>query len=228
MAIILSLETSTDVCSVALHNSGVLITQAIVKESQAHASKLAPLISNIFNETALKISDLSAVAISSGPGSYTGLRIGTSTAKGICFALEIPLIAIPTLHILAKQAKQCVTADALICPMIDARRMEVYCQIFDYKLESQSPVEAKIIESGSFTELLSTKKMFFVGNGAAKCKEAINSHNAFFLDDIVPLAAELGNLAQERFLEQKFESLSAFEPFYLKQFEAKKARSVFQ
>jgi tRNA threonylcarbamoyladenosine biosynthesis protein TsaB len=228
MAIILSLETSTDVCSVALHNNGVLIRHAIVKESQAHASKLAPLISDIFNETPFKISDLSAVAISSGPGSYTGLRIGTSTAKGICFALDIPFIAIPTLKILAKEAKQHVTADALICPMLDARRMEVYCQIFDYDLESQSHVEAKIIESGSFAELLTTQKMFFLGNGAAKCKGTITSHNAFFLDDIVPLAAELGYLAQERFVEQKFEDLSAFEPFYLKQFEAKKAKSVFQ
>jgi tRNA threonylcarbamoyladenosine biosynthesis protein TsaB len=226
MALILSLETSTDVCSVALHRNGALVKETIVHESQAHASRLAPIIDEIFALTSLSIDDLSAVAVAAGPGSYTGLRIGTSTAKGICYALQIPLISVGTLNVIAKRAAQQVAENSLICPMIDARRMEVYCQIFTRELTTISDVEAKIIDSDSFSELLKTHRVFFTGNGAAKCKTFIKSHNAFFLDGIFPTASELGFIANGKFLQEKFEDLAAFEPFYLKQFEAKKSQSL--
>jgi len=228
MAIILSLETSTDVCSVALHHNGLLIEQKIIREPQAHAAKLAPLIEDLVKISKFTFSDLNAVAVSSGPGSYTGLRIGTSTAKGICFAKNIPLIAVPTLEVLACAAVDRISNDDLICAMLDARRMEVYEQVYSKSLIPVSQVEAKVIESDSFSELLIGRKVFFVGNGAEKCKPVINHPNAFFVDDIIPLASVLGSLAEKRFAIGKFEDLSAFEPFYLKQFEAKKAKSLLQ
>ena len=228
MAIILSLETSTDVCSVALHQNGLLINQKIVREPQAHASKLALLIDEIVKASNLTFSALEAVAVSSGPGSYTGLRIGTSTAKGLCFAKNIPLIAVPTLEVLAHAAIDRISSGDLICAMLDARRMEVYAQVFSKPLNPISPVDAKIIESDSFRELLVNHRMFFVGNGAGKCKQVITHQNALFLDEIEPLATELGSLAEKKFQAGKFGDLSSFEPVYLKQFEAKKAKSLLQ
>lgn len=228
MAIILSLETSTNVCSVALHQNGLLIDQKIIREPQAHASRLAPLIDQIIKASDISFANLQAMAVSAGPGSYTGLRIGTSTAKGICFAKNIPLIAIPTLEVLAHAAAGHVSSNDLICAMLDARRMEVYAQIFSKSLHKRTPVEAKIIESDSFVELLMNGKVFFVGNGAEKCKSVINHPNAVFLDNMEPTAAALGTLADQKFQAGQFEDLSSFEPFYLKQFEAKKAKSLLQ
>lgn len=226
MALILSLETSTDVCSVAIHRNGVLIKETIVHESQAHASKLAPIIDEIFALTSLSFNNLSAVAVASGPGSYTGLRIGASTAKGLCYALQVPLIAVETLTVIAQAAVSKVDEKSLICPMIDARRMEVYCQIFEKSLKPISGVEAKIIDTGSFDELLKAHHVFFVGNGAMKCKSVITSKNAVFLDQVTPTASALGVIAHQKFEGQQFENLSEFEPFYLKQFEAKKSKSL--
>lgn len=228
MALILSLETSTDICSVALHRDGTLINEIIVDQPQAHASRLAPLIRDLVTQSSSRVSDLSAVAISSGPGSYTGLRIGTSTAKGICFTLEIPLIAVGTLEVMAARAvNQVHEKEAFLCPMIDARRMEVYCQLFNTKLEPVSGMEAKIIDESSFQELLNTHKMFFFGNGAAKCRSMLNSDNARYLDGIQPHASQLGALAGVKFVNRDFQDVSAFEPQYLKQFEVKKAKSIF-
>ena len=226
MALILSLETSTDVCSVALHNDGELLKDIVVPESQAHAEKLAPAIRQLFTSASLAYADLAAVAITAGPGSYTGLRIGTSTAKGICFAMGLPLIAIQTLELMANQALAMITVKAVLCPMIDARRMEVYCQRFDGRLNALQPAEAKIIEEGSFNELLASEKMFFFGNGAEKCRTVIQSSNAFFLDDVVPLASGMGNMAIKKFENKEFEDLEHFKPFYLKEFAAKKAQSL--
>jgi tRNA threonylcarbamoyladenosine biosynthesis protein TsaB len=226
MALILSLETSTDVCSVALHQNGALVKETIVHESQAHASRLAPIIEEIFALASLSIDDLSAVAVTAGPGSYTGLRIGTSTAKGICYALQIPLISVGTLNVIAKRTIPYRNENSLLCPMIDARRMEVYCQIFNGDLSPLTEVEAKVIDTESFDELLKTHQVFFSGNGAPKCKTVIKSHHAVFLDNIYPTASELGFIANAKFDEQQFEDLATFEPFYLKQFEAKKSKSL--
>jgi tRNA threonylcarbamoyladenosine biosynthesis protein TsaB len=226
MARILSLETSVDVCSVAIHNQGTLIKEIVINEAQAHAARLAPLIQEILKQTALTSSDLQAVAITSGPGSYTGLRIGTSTAKGLCYALDIPLISIPTLDILAYQAKHLADKNTLLCPMIDARRMEVYCQITDTGMNVIQPVEALVINEKSFEELLAGQKMLFFGNGAEKCRTVLNSSNAVFLNGIFPRAAVLGSLAHKKFEAGEYEELADFKPAYLKDFVAKKAQPL--
>jgi tRNA threonylcarbamoyladenosine biosynthesis protein TsaB len=226
MARILSLETSTDVCSAALYDEAKLIKEIVINQPQSHASRLAPIISDIFTDTALNIASLNAVAITSGPGSYTGLRIGTSTAKGICYSLEIPLITVLTLDVMAFQAKKIHAGNMLFCPMIDARRMEVYCKIFDNDLHSTHPVEAKVIDEESFKELLAHKKMLFFGNGAEKCKSVIKHENAYFAADIFPQASALGEFALIKFRSKEFEDLESFKPFYLKDFVAKKAQPL--
>ncbi|HYG03529.1 MAG TPA: tRNA (adenosine(37)-N6)-threonylcarbamoyltransferase complex dimerization subunit type 1 TsaB [Chryseosolibacter sp.] len=226
MALILSLETSTDVCSVALHDNGDLLKELSLHEPKAHAARLAPLIDELLRSQQTKISKLQAVAVSSGPGSYTGLRIGTSTAKGICFALNIPLIAVPTLELLAFSVKSANLSD-LLCPMIDARRMEVYCAVYDNRLELIRPVQALEVDESSFSELLNDKRVLFFGNGAAKSVAALNSPNAVLVENITPSASKLGIVATQKFKDRKFEDLVDFAPFYLKEFEAKKAKSLF-
>jgi tRNA threonylcarbamoyladenosine biosynthesis protein TsaB len=226
MAHILSLETSTDVCSVALHHDRNLIKEAAIVRPQAHASELAPMIQRLCTEAEIKVNALDAVAISAGPGSYTGLRIGTSTAKGICYSLDIPLITLPTLDLLAFQATPNNPEFFLLCPMIDARRMEVYCKILDADLQTLSPVEARVIDHESFRELLQTRKMLFFGNGAEKCKSVLKHENAFFVDGISPLASALGVLAFEKYRTKNFEDLENFKPLYLKEFIAKKAQPL--
>jgi tRNA threonylcarbamoyladenosine biosynthesis protein TsaB len=228
MALILSLETSAKECSVALHENGGLLETREIKEAQAHAAKLAVLITEIFKIARKSIKELKAVAISAGPGSYTGLRIGTSTAKGICYALRLPLISVSTLKIVAFQfLKNNAVKNGLLCPMIDAKRMEVYCQIMNLKLETTGPVESVVIDQTSFDELLKDQKLFFIGDGAAKCKSVINHQNAIFIDGITPGASGLGEMAFQNFEEKMFEDLVNFTPFYLKDFVAKKAKPVF-
>lgn len=228
MALILSLETSARFCSVALHDNTTLVSQAEIRQEHSHASKLAILIQDVLKSCASEMKQIDAVAISAGPGSYTGLRIGTSTAKGICYALDIPLISVNTLDLLASQASQQIkNTNALLCPMIDARRMEVYCQVVDSGLRIINPVEAKVIDESSFGELLKANIMFFFGDGAEKCMGAIAHNNAFFLADIFPQAAALGVMAEKKFRAQQFEDLIGFKPLYVKDFVAKKAQSVF-
>jgi tRNA threonylcarbamoyladenosine biosynthesis protein TsaB len=227
MSVILSLETSTDVCSVALHDGKKLLAYAEVHEPQAHAARLAPLIEDVKTKAGLALTELGAVAITSGPGSYTGLRIGTSTAKGLCYALDIPLIAAGALEVLAFHASRQNSYNALLCPMIDARRMEVYCLVADHKLKVIEPVSAKVIDENSFRELLETEKMLFFGNGAQKCKGVITHRNAMFISDLYPNAAALGLMADEKFRAGEFEDLVAFKPLYLKEFVAKKPRRTF-
>jgi tRNA threonylcarbamoyladenosine biosynthesis protein TsaB len=228
MALILSLETSAARCAVALHKTGRLIGIREIHEPQAHAAKVSVLIQELITTTPdVSIKDLAAVAVSSGPGSYTGLRIGTSTAKGICYALNLPLISVRTLDLLAAQVSDDELTGALLCPMIDAKRMEVYCQIMDHHLKIISPVEARIVEHDSFSDLLQRHRMFFFGDGAAKCKPVIPSANAFFIDGVYPSAAVLGEMAYEKYRKSDFEDLGRFTPFYLKDFVAKKARAAF-
>lgn len=223
MPLILSLETSTDVCSVALHDGVTLLAAEEIHEPQVHASRLAPLIDSIRRKAGIALQDLSAVAVSEGPGSYTGLRIGTSTAKGLCYGLEIPLIAVGTLELLAFQASGDNPQKALLCPMIDARRMEVYCLVTDHQQRIIQPVAARVIDGSSFSELLATAPVLFFGNGAEKCEAVITHENAIFREGVFPSAAMLGLMAEKKFREGQFEDLIAFKPFYLKEFVAKKA-----
>jgi tRNA threonylcarbamoyladenosine biosynthesis protein TsaB len=226
MAIILSIETSASACSVALHNKGQLIHTIEVSEQQAHAAKLAVLIEELLKSTGVPKSQLQAVAISSGPGSYTGLRIGTSMAKGICMGLNIPLINVPTLLCLAHHVSSFHKSD-FYCPMIDARRMEVYAQVFDKDLNQVGATEALIIDENSFGELLGMHKVLFFGDGAEKCKTVIRNPNADFVDGIYPTASFVGQVAWREYTAKRFADLVEFTPFYLKEFVAKKAQPIF-
>jgi tRNA threonylcarbamoyladenosine biosynthesis protein TsaB len=226
MALILSLETSTSVCSVALHQDGKILGTSEIHKEQSHASKLAVLIDEVLKLGGFTPNQLNAVAVSSGPGSYTGLRIGASTAKGLCFALNIPLIAVDTLFLMAMQANAMNLGKAMLCPMIDARRMEVYCLITDAELQVIQPVEAKVIDEHSFQDFLQQRPVIFFGNGAAKCKAVLQDKHALFLDQVYPSASALGIMAYEKFKRSQVEDLVSFEPFYLKEFLVKKAGAL--
>ena len=221
---ILSLETSTDVCSVALHNQGNLVADLWSQEAYSHAERLAPLIDKILSENNIKPADLTAVAVSAGPGSYTGLRIGVSTAKGLCYALNLPLITIGTLESMLED-QGITTDDSLLCPMLDARRMEVYCLLAERNGQLLEETQAKIIDGTSFLTYLSSGKIYFFGNGADKCKSVISSKNAIFIDEIKPSAINIGKLAYIKYEKKEFADLVSFEPEYLKAFRAIKAKN---
>jgi tRNA threonylcarbamoyladenosine biosynthesis protein TsaB len=222
MAIILSIETSTAVCSVALHENGRLLAVMEVHQEYSHASKLGILVNELMNVSGIKMDKINAIAVSSGPGSYTGLRIGTSLAKGLCYSLDIPLVAVPTLTILACGVSSLHRVDSFLCPMIDARRMEVYCQLFGDNLEECEPVKSVIVDDKSFEKFLNIKPVIFFGNGARKCREVIVHENAKFLPDINPSATYLGELAFRKFSHGEIENLFDFVPHYLKEFFFKK------
>jgi len=222
MAKILSLETSTTVCSVALHENSSLIAVAEVHLEHSHGSKLAQLIDGVIKFSGIQMVNVNVVAVSSGPGSYTGLRIGTSTAKGLCYALDVPLIAIDTLSILAAQVNSSNSEKSLLCPMIDARRMEVYCSVTDANGSVIQGIEAKVIDEKSFEGLLADRRIIFFGDGAEKCRSTIRHPNASFLSGITPSAIQLGFMAVEKYERREFEDLFQYEPFYLKEFRAKK------
>lgn len=217
MAFILCIETTTPICSVALSKDGKLLAEKKDVVGQNHAKLLTVLIEELFARAQFSFSDLDAVAISQGPGSYTGLRIGTSAAKGICYALDIPLIAINTLQALANN--NTLSPTALRCPMIDARRMEVYCQLFDSSLNPKSDVTAKILNENSFQEILKQHTIAFFGNGAEKFAEICIAPNAIFPRGILPLATQMAKLAEENYKEKKFKNVAYFTPFYLKNFQ---------
>ena len=222
MSLILSLETSTTVCSVAVHRGQDLLASAEVHIEQSHASKLAVLIEEVKKLAGIELNELSAVAISVGPGSYTGLRIGTSTAKGLCYALNIPLISVNTLEALAYQMSEVNITKAFLCPMIDARRMEVYCLLTDDKLNVMQPTEAKVIDALSFSDQLEHQLIIFFGNGSVKCRNVIAHRNALFIMDIYPSAKQVGAMAYQKLLDKEVEDISNAEPFYLKEFLIKK------
>lgn len=221
---ILSLETSAKVCSVALHSNGQLITSAEVHIEQSHATRLAPLIDDLVKFAQLEFRQIQAVAVSSGPGSYTGLRIGVSLAKGLCFALKVPLIAINTLELLSYQMSKEVDPDVLLCPMIDARRMEVYSMIVNADLNPVLPIAPRVIDASSFHDLLQERKILFFGDGATKCRTVINHINAHFIDGVYPQASKMGELAYLKLKSGEIEDLESFEPFYLKEFMIKTAK----
>jgi tRNA threonylcarbamoyladenosine biosynthesis protein TsaB len=220
MAVILSIETSTAVCSVALSNNGACLAEKINFEGPSHATLLSVYVQEMLDFAKQQGLKLDAVAISCGPGSYTGLRIGVSTAKGLCYGLEIPLIAINTLQVMASTVKesQVVPDNTLLCPMIDARRMEVYVAFYDIKLNTIKETAADIINEDSYIDLLNTHPILFFGNGADKCKANITHTNAIFLDEIHPIAKNMIILAEAYYQAQRFEDVAYFEPFYLKEF----------
>ncbi|TLX70927.1 tRNA (adenosine(37)-N6)-threonylcarbamoyltransferase complex dimerization subunit type 1 TsaB [Labilibacter sediminis] len=226
MALILSLETSTKVCSVCLSKDGEVVVKKELYEANSHATHLTVFIQDLFkelNEYTLK--DVDAVAVSSGPGSYTGLRIGVSVAKGICYAINKPLIAITSLEALAydvftSDEHKDLDGDTLYCPMIDARRMEVYTTLFDQNKNMINEISAEIIDEDSYQDKLAKHKVVFFGDGAEKCKGIIQHSNAMFLDHKAPLASNMVEIAFQKFTKEQFEDVAYFEPFYLKDFVA--------
>lgn len=220
MSTILSIETATPVCSCSLSKDGEILINRESYEGQSHASMLGLFVNDIMEYVRENNMKLDAVAVSSGPGSYTGLRIGVSEAKGLSYGLDVPMIAIPTARIMAWMMSNRVDKDVLLCPMIDARRMEVYATIFDNSLNVVRDTAADIIESDSYGELLSKNRIAFFGNGAAKCEGVITHPNALFIEDIHPLASAMATLAEEAFDGKDFVDSAYFEPFYLKEFVA--------
>lgn len=228
MSCILHIETSTEVCSVALSENGQCIFSKEDRKGPSHAVSLG-----VFVDEALSFADshaipLDAVAVSCGPGSYTGLRIGVSMAKGICYGRDLPLIALPTLQVLCVPIllEQELPDDALLCPMIDARRMEVYAAIYDKALQEVRPTQADIVDAQSYAAYLEEHPVYFFGNGAAKCREMLIHPNARFLEDIVPEARMMFPLAERRMAREEFADVAYFEPFYLKEFVASQPKKI--
>lgn len=231
MNTILNIDTSTTVCSVALSAEGKCLSMRKDESGNNHSRVIGVFTQQLLQEADSKGWKVAAVALSQGPGSYTGLRIGTSFAKGLCYGMDIPLIAIPTLKIMAWAVAQRLKAegvhsDALLCPMIDARRMEVYSAVYDMELNEAEAVSAKIIDQESFSDLLANRKIYFFGNGSNKCKDAITSHNAIFIDGVNPLAVDMAVMAHEAYNKKEFADVAYFEPFYLKDFIATKPKRL--
>ena len=229
MATILHIETSTEVCSVAVSQDGLCVFEREDREGPNHAVKSGVFIDEALSHIDSQLLTLDAVAVSGGPGSYTGLRIGVSTAKGVCFGRDARLISVPTLEVLCVPVllrEKVKEDDALLCPMLDARRMEVYAALFDRSLREVRPTQADIVDGDTYRAFLDERPVYFFGNGAAKCMEVINHPNARFIEGVVPLARWMLQLAERRFFDQKFEDVAYFEPFYLKDFVAKAARDL--
>ncbi len=216
MARILCLETATTNCSVALSENGSVIAFREDKSKEySHAERLHVFIEEVLKESNSLLEDLSAIAISKGPGSYTGLRIGVSSAKGLCYSLEKPLISIPTLQSLAMQVE---SKTDFIIPMLDARRMEVYASVYDFEKIEIRKTKAEVLNENSFSEYLEKGTVTFIGNGVEKFKEICNHPNAKFVEGKLPSALQMSLLANEKFKQRNFEDVAYFEPFYLKDF----------
>ena len=215
MSYILNIETATKNCSVALAKEGkTIVSKEIAEEGYSHSERLHVFIEEIIKDAKITFQDLSAIAVSQGPGSYTGLRIGVSAAKGLCFALDIPLIALDTLQVLASQVQ---LSDGLIIPMLDARRMEVYSAIFSSDFDKIQGVEAQIITEDSFLDFQET--LYFVGDCPEKCKAVLTKDNFIFLEEIkYPSAKEMSFLSFEKYKKNDTEDVAYFEPYYLKDF----------
>lgn len=227
MALILNIETSTEVCSVALAENGTTLFAKESSEGMNHAEMLTVFIQDLFSDNQLSLKSVDAVAVSKGPGSYTGLRIGVSVAKGLCYALDIPLISINSLDVLGKYAAQNLskfykseTGKMLFCPMIDARRMEVFTALYNESGEQIKPVTAEIVDETFLEDILETHKVMFFGNGAQKCKQKLTHPNALFNGPEKTSAQFMQNLAQIKYNRNEFEDVAYFEPFYLKNFVA--------
>jgi tRNA threonylcarbamoyladenosine biosynthesis protein TsaB len=216
LSIILNIETSTKNCSVSIANKGeILAIKELNNGNYSHAEVLHPFIVDALKEVNLSSDKIDAVAVSKGPGSYTGLRIGVSAAKGLCFAFSKPLISIDTLTSLSHSIS---IEKGFIVPMLDARRMEVYSTILDKNYKAIREIKAEIINENSFSEYLNISKVYFLGDGSAKCKEIIKHKNAVFIDDKFPSAKEMAKLSYEKHKKNDIENVAYFEPFYLKDF----------
>ncbi|MDD2513581.1 MAG: tRNA (adenosine(37)-N6)-threonylcarbamoyltransferase complex dimerization subunit type 1 TsaB [Proteiniphilum sp.] len=220
MCTILSIETATPACSCALSRDGELLLSREDFRGQSHATLLGVFVEEIMTHVRHEGLALDAIAVSSGPGSYTGLRIGVSEAKGLSYGLGIPLIAIPTPLIMAAMVAERAGEDDLLCPMIDARRMEVYATFFTPSLSTVRATAADIVDEESYLDLLSRHKVLFFGNGAEKCRPVITHPHALFAEDIHPLASAMIPLAEKAWEEKRFVDTAYFEPFYLKEFVA--------
>lgn len=234
MNILLAIETSTHICSVALWQDGKLLALKESDEKNVHSRLLSSMIIQLLDENKVSKDDIVAIAVSMGPGSYTGLRIGVSIAKGLCYGWSKPLIAVDTIkaqaaqYILTVNHHKTGSENILLCPMFDARRMEVYTALYDIALNEISPPEAMVVDSTSFNEFLIHKEVFFFGNGAAKCKELITSSNAVFVENVNPSSLGVAYLAEKLFQENKFVDVAYFEPFYMKEFIAgKPSKKIF-
>ena len=228
MSCILSIETSTDVCSVAMSENGQCIFKKEDHSGPNHAVSLGVFVDEALSFTDNHAIPLGAVAVSQGPGSYTGLRIGVSMAKGICYGRDVPLLAVSTLEVMAVPVllNHEIEEDALLCPMIDARRMEVYSAIYDRALKPQRETRADIVDGDTYREFLDRHPVYFFGNGAAKCMETINHPNAHLIKGIEPLAKYMFPLAERRWVQKEYEDVAYFVPFYLKDFVAKMPKKL--
>ncbi|QKJ31202.1 tRNA (adenosine(37)-N6)-threonylcarbamoyltransferase complex dimerization subunit type 1 TsaB [Mucilaginibacter mali] len=219
---ILQIETATTACSVALTQNGQLLAGKLLNQRNIHAEVITLFIDEVLATAGKTYTDLDAVAVSCGPGSYTGLRIGVSTAKGLCYALDKPLIAIETLQAMAagmvRKLQGNYPENALFCPMIDARRMEVFTAIFDAAGDKAMPTAALIIDQDSFAGWLNNYVVYFFGDGAEKCRDTITHPNARFINDYINDAADMAPIALTKFNNREFEDVAYFEPYYLKDF----------
>lgn len=227
MANILNIETSTEVCSVTLAKSGETLFQKESSEGLNHSQMLSVFIEDLFKANNLEITELDAVAVSKGPGSYTGLRIGVSVAKGLCYGLNIPLISVGSIESMGQYVALNATKygaenqpDMLFCPMIDARRMEVYTALFNSKGEELTPVTAEIIDENSFSAYVEKHPILFFGNGAEKCRAKLTHPNALFTGPEKTSARFMQSLSEKKYNKREFENVAYFEPFYLKDFVA--------
>lgn len=223
MAVILNIESSQNASSVALSVDGNVEWSAVEREAMHQATDLAPFVAQAMEEVTRKELKIDAVAVSTGPGSYTGLRIGMSLAKGLAFGLDVPLIGVETLKLIAVKAmfrNLNFTGDEILVPMVDARRMEVYTAAYDFRLDALIPPQAMIITEDSFKELPQDRQIWFMGDGAAKTRDVIKLPNAHWMDDVLPMAFDMVALAEKSFREKDFLDLAYSVPFYIKDYEA--------
>ena len=227
MAIILNIETSTTVCSVAVAVNGEVKAWREINDGYSHAEKLEQFILSVLEESQIKVSDLEAISVSKGPGSYTGLRIGVSLAKGMCYGSGILLISVPTLEAMSLDPKLKPHQEALKVPMLDARRMEVYACVLGPLNEVIEPTSAVIIDDSSFTKTMNEHATVFYGPGMEKCKEVLSRHeNAIFVADVLPSARYMAAISEKKFENKDVEDVAYFEPFYLKDFVAGKPKKL--
>ena len=221
---ILCIETSLDYCSVSMIEDGKVIDSESINIKKSHSEFILILIKNLLKRVKISLNQLSAIAVNKGPGSYTGLRIGVSTAKGLCFSLDLPLLSVNSLDLMIYDVKKknLVESGSLLCPMIDARRMEVYTKIVKDDLTIIKDTHAKILSIDSFNSLLKINKINFFGNGSSKFKNIIKSNNAIFIEKIIPEAINFNHIVHDKYLKGKFEDLINFEPNYLKDYYFKK------
>ena len=229
MSCILHIETSTNVCSVAVSEDGKVIFDKADRTGNNHAEALGSFVDEAMSFADSHAIPLDAVAVSSGPGSYTGLRIGVSMAKGVCYALNLPLLSVPTLELMCVPVllrNEEIEDEALLCPMIDARRMEVYAALYDRALKPVRGIQADVVDADTYRQWPEDRPVYFFGNGAAKCMDTINHPNAHLIEGIEPVAKWMMPLAERKMLNDIHEDVAYFVPYYLKDFVAKQPKDL--